>query len=306
MGKRIGIILASALFLSPLASLPVQADFHDGLVMEASAGESNLQSLVEAELQSIEVRRAEVIKAYNTLGVKLSEYNGWCSTYGLTALQKIVRFRTYSKMFSFMAYPFYHVYANDPYFSRARGSVDKALDSLRVEGLDVGACVLTEKMSKAMQNDPKQFDPSQDEFSGTSFAYALLAGNFRLIEEERSILLELKGFMAGARGSEEGLKSFASQAYLRLKDNTTMLRARTLQGYEFGFRIPLGPLETYRGKSVGHKEGDAVPSFFFLFERRAFYVNQARLAAGKLFERSVRNFTQAELLQDSLLEIAGR
>lgn len=298
-------LLSLSLIFIFLAS-PAFADFQDGHFTELTEDAwsmGDLRSQLDQELATVDSRKAAAVAAYNELGAKLGAYHGWCSTYGITALRKVIEGRAYGKMFSWMAYPFYHVYANDPYFANARGRVDQAFESMRTTGVDVGKCALTEDMVIRMQRDPRHFDPAQDEFSGPSFAYAVLAGNIRLLEAERSVLTELKGVIAGSGESQAVAARFAGEAYRRLNEQTTMLRARTLQGFEFGFRIPYGPLESYKGKALGHNPGDPLPAFLYIFERRAYYVNQARVAAGKLFEVSVRHFSQVEAVQDSLLKI---
>jgi hypothetical protein len=301
---RVLTAFAAFSFLSLLA-LPARAEearFNDGLIQEVwSLGE--LSDTIDSELRAVDIRKAEVVAAYNELGSKLNVYNGWCNTYGISALRQVVEGRLYGKIFSWMAYPFYHVYSNDPYFTGARGRVDEAFNLLRNSSLDVGKCALTSEMVARLASDPKFFDPAQNEFDGPSFPYAILAGNIRLLEEERSVLTELKGVIGGSGGNSKPVEAFVSASYRRLQEQVNMLRARTLQGYEMSFRIPLGPLEVYKGKKIGHAEADRIPNFFFIFERRTFYVNQARLAAGKLFDVSVRHFNAVEQVQDRFLKI---
>lgn len=275
----------------------------DGLLAQDAWAADELTQAVNDELRTLDARKAAAVAAYAELQGKLGQYHGWCSTYGITALRKVIEGRLYGRMFSFLAYPLYHVYSNDPYFAGARGQVDRAFGQLRTTSVDVGKCSLTEEMWLRMGRDPKHFDPSRDDFAGTSFPYALLAGNFRLIEEERAVLLELRGVLAGAKKDPKAVEEFVARSYQRLNEQTGNLRARTLQGFEMSFRVPLGPLESYKGKAIGQAESDQIPNFFFIFERRTFYVNQARLAAGKLFQVSVDHFTAADGMLDRFLKI---
>jgi hypothetical protein len=275
----------------------------DGLLQETWTA-SELTAAIQQELGELDGRRSAAIAAYNDLGAKLAVYNGWCNTYGITALRKVVEGRLYGRLFSYVAFPFYHVYNNDPHFQGYRDRLDKAMDKMRTTSIDVGKCALTEDMMIRLRRDPKQFEPKQDE-TQASFAYAMLAGNMRLIEEEKQILLELKGVIAGAREKDNDpvVEEFITKNFGRLIGKVELLRARTLDDYEFGFRIPLGALEEYWGKKIGHGETDDIPNFFWIFERRTYYVNQARLAAGKFFDTSVRNYTKAEVLQNRFLRI---
>ena len=190
-------------------------------------------------------------------------------------------------------------------FRSMRTELDNALEKVRVSNLDLGKCGLTRELNSRLAKDPKLFDSNRDDFEGTSFPYAVMAGNLRLLEEERAILLELKGVLAGAKGKIDDpvVVAFVGRAYPRLQEQIASLRARTLLGYEFTFRVPLGPLETYNSREIGFKTTDTAPNFFWILERRAYYVNQARVAAGKLFEMSVNNLVAAESIQDRFLHL---
>lgn len=302
MGLSRKLALVLLLATSPFAHAE---SFNDGLIQDAWAADE-LQTAINQELSALDARKAATVAAYNQLGAKLGVYNGWCSTYGLTALRQIIEGRMYGKIFSYAAYPVMHIYSNDPYFQPARQRVAETMDQLRTTRVDIGKCALTEDMLIRMGRDPRHFDPTKNESAaGASHPYSLLAGNIRLIEEERALLLELRGVILGsrARNDDTAVEAFVAEASARLKGKTLMLRARTLNGYEFGFRVPLGALEIYNNKKIGHAETDQVPNFFWIFERRAFYVNQARVAAGKLFEVSVDNYTHAEKLQERFLAI---
>jgi len=295
---------AVSLFLLFFTTSPASAeDFRDGIVVHESSATNDLSSAISQELSELASRRAAVVSAYNELGQKLAIYHSWCHTYGITALRQLVEARFYGKVFSYATFPVTHVYSNDPYFAQSRQQLDEVFDKLRTTSVDVGRCALTEEMVAKIQKDPKHFDPEQVEFAGASLPYAMLAGNIRLIEEERQILLELRGLLKGSGGRDKdaAVLEFVSQGFRRLQDRTTEMRARTLEGYELGFRVPFGPLEEFWGKNVGQKETDEIPNFFYVFERRAFYVNQARLAAGKLFEVSVNNYTKAEAILQRFL-----
>jgi len=309
--KSVGLVTWILLGFLGLESIS-RAEPPSSLIIPVWAA-TDLDTAVAVELASLQARKSAVIQAYNDLGTKLSTYDGWCNTYGISALRSVLEGGLFRKFFSVTGFAAYHVYANDPYFSRVRGAVDKAIQQTRNVGFDVGKCLLSGREATKMSRDPKQFDRAADERAvGASEAYLLLTGNLRLIDEEREILLELKGMIAGTGHANDSraVESFVKSNYGRLADRTRELRERTLKGYEYGFRVPLGELELYRGKRIGFQATDAAPNFFWIFERRAYYVNQARLAAGTLFEQSVKNFVAAETLQQRFLSIlreaAGR
>lgn len=269
---------------------------------------NTLKDSVNTELANLDDRKREAIAAYNDLSVKLNAYDGWCNTYGLTALRNVLEGQLFLKLFTWSteaAYAGHHVYSNDPYFANFRARVDEALNALHTTSFDVGKCMLTEQQNRLLKRDPRQFEKSANEFKGGSYPYVLLAGNIRLLDEEREILLELKGRIDGSGNVDNArtVEDFIRQSMNRLRTQTAGLRSRTLEGYELSFRVPFGPMEQYRGRDVGSRVGDQTPNFFWIFERRAFYVNQARLAAGKFFEVSVNNYTAADALGDQFVTI---
>lgn len=269
---------------------------------EAAFSPQLLNQAINQELSELENRRAAAVEAYKQLDLKLSEYNAWCNTYGSTAVRNLLQFKILFKLLGTSVFPAYHVYSQDPYFINFRGKLDEKLSFKLPEKIDIGQCSLVELESKRISGDPKQFNPQEDESRiQSSIAYQVLTGNLRLIEGEKAALLELRGLLAAA--DEKAVANFLQNQFRLLQEQTATLRARTVETYEFNFRVPLGPLETLRDKEVGFKENEQSPGFFRLFKRRVFYVNQARLAAGKLFEVSVKNFSAAEALLSRFLGI---
>jgi hypothetical protein len=296
---------ALALLLVILSSAsPVHAEEQPGAILQDAWSAQGLDAAISNELDSLDARKASVVAAYNNLGARLGDYDGWCSSYGITALRNVIEGKLFFKLFEMGLYPAYHVYQNDPFFAPYRNQVDNALSQAHSSGIDVGKCVLTEALDRQLKKDPKNFDPAMDEFKA-SFPYVVLAGNFRLIEQERAILLELRGMLRGSgeRNSDKNATRFVELNFQKLHEKIQDLRARTLQGYEVTFRAPLGGLETYQGKQFGFRAGESAPNLFYIFERRAYYVNEERVAAGDFFEASVKNFSAAEAVENRFLDL---